>query len=72
MTFSTFARGGGISETAKNTAPAASASTTQTSKTRDNLYIERIEPRTKPDGYGHIPDAGDNEQNPYYNSVGNV
>ena len=71
MTFSTFARGGGISDTAKNIAPAASTTKTQTSRTRDNLDIERIEPRRKPDGNRYLPDAGDNDRDPYYNFVGN-
>ncbi len=72
MTFSTFAEGGGISETAKNIAPATSASKTQTSRTRDNLNIERIEPRIGPEENRQAPDTGDNRSDPYYNSIGNV
>ena len=61
-----------MSETAKNTAPAAIASTTQTSRTRDSLYIELLEPRKEPDGDRFVPHAGDKDCDPYYSFASNV
>lgn len=72
MTFSILVSGEGMSDTAKKTAPAAIASTTQTSRTRDKLCIERFEPRKRPGGNRSAADADDNEGDPYYNFVGNV
>ena len=61
-----------MSDTTKIAATAAIASATQTSRTRDNLCIERLEPRRRPSGKRFAADADDNERDPYYNFFSNV